>query len=315
MKRSALVGMLGAAAVAGYSSAASAQTGPTPSTVRWGLLPGEESALPYYAQQLGYFQRAGLAIELTTFRDGGAVTQGVISGALELGATNSGSMSLAHRRGLPLYLVQCGAMYTDGVPIAHLSVIKGSPIRSARDLTGKTIAVSTLHDMMQAIVMTWIDQNGGDSKSVAFVEIPVVEQAQAVSAGRVDAASIVEPAYSRARDALTVLGLPYSSCSGGKPFQTVGFIGNKEWVDRNASVAKRIARALQATASYVNRNPAEASAMLGPFTKLPPAVLDLYPRIRFAEENDPALLQPVIDLLTKYAYMDRAFPARELFLQ
>jgi NitT/TauT family transport system substrate-binding protein len=312
VKRSAAIALLGAgmAQLPWPVYAQSTTTVP----IRWGLLPGEESALPYYAQQKGFFQKAGIDVELATFRDGGAVTQGVISGSLDLGVTNSGSMCLAHGRGLPLYLVQCGAMYSAGAPIAHLSVFKDSDIRVPKDLSGKTIAISTLHDMMQAIVMTWLDQNGADSKSVSFVEIPVVEQAQAVIARRVDAASIVEPAYSRARDDLRVLGLPYSSCSNGKPFQTLGFIGNKGWVDRNAALTARVSAALQAAARYINRNPAEASAMLVTYAKLAPAVVSLYPRIRFAETNDPALLQPVIDLLTKYAYLNRGFAAQELFV-
>lgn len=307
VSRSAMLGMLGAAVA--LPRQARAQS----AAIRWGVLPGEESALPYYAQQKGFFRNAGIEVGLTIFRDGGSVTQGVVAGALDLGVTNSGSMSLAHVRGLPLTLVQCGSLYTQSEPIAHLSVLKGSPIRTGKDLNGKTVAVSTLHDMMQAVVMAWIDRNGGDSKSVNFVEIPVIEQAAAVTSRRVDAASIVEPAYSRAKTALTSIGLPYSACAGGRPFQTLGFIGNRDWVARNAALAKRVSAALAAAARYINANPAEASTMLVAYAKLAPDVVSLYPRIRFAESNDPALIQPVIDLLNKYAFMDKQFAAADLF--
>lgn len=309
MTRAAAAALL----AAGLTLSARAARAQSASTIRFGVVPGEESALPYYAQQKGRFAAAGLDVALTTFRDGGSVTQGVLAGALDLGVTNSGSMALAHMRGLPLSLVECGATYSARAPIAHLVVAKGSPVRGARDLSGKTIAVTTLHDMMQAIVMSWIDENGGDAKAVSFVEIPLVEQAQAIARGRVDAASMVEPAYSRAKDDLQVLGFPYSACARGKPFQTLGFIGNSGWIGRNDALAKRCAAALRSAAVWANRNPDEAGTLLSTYTKLEPAVVASYPRVAWAEANSSALVQPVIDLLSRYGFMSQPFRAADLF--
>jgi ABC-type nitrate/sulfonate/bicarbonate transport system substrate-binding protein len=86
-----------------------------------------------------------------------------------------------------------------------------------------------------------------------------------------------------------------------------------QWVERNAALAKGVAAALHATAQYINRNPAEASAMLATYTKIAPPVVAQFPRLRFAETNDPALVQPVVDLLAKYGFIDRRFAATELF--
>ncbi len=52
--------------------------------------------------------------------------------------------------------------------------------------------------------------------------------------------------------------------------------------------------------------------MLSTLTKLDPAVLAGYPRIAYAEANNPGLLQPVIDMMAKYAFIPKAFPASEL---
>ena len=51
-------------------------------------------------------------------------------------------------------------------------VRKDSPIKTGRDLNGKTFAVPALMDLNQIAAMAWIDQTGGDSRTVKIVEIP-----------------------------------------------------------------------------------------------------------------------------------------------
>lgn len=130
-------------------------------TVRLGSVGVEEAAMPFYAQEKGLFKDAGLSVELSMFTNGGSVTQGMLGGAIDVGVTNSGSMSSAHVRGLPLYLLACGAMYSPASPIAHLIVNKTLGIKTAKDLTGRTLGVSTSREMIQATAMQWIDRNGG----------------------------------------------------------------------------------------------------------------------------------------------------------
>jgi hypothetical protein len=110
--------------------------------IRFATAPIEEAMLPYYAQEKGFFRAAGLNVELEVFPNGGSVTQGVLAGAVDVGVTNSGSLALAHTRGIPLYLLACGATYSRSSPIAHLVVSKSFAFKSARDLSGKSIAVS-----------------------------------------------------------------------------------------------------------------------------------------------------------------------------
>ena len=50
-------------------------------------------------------------------------------------------------------------------------------------------------------VDSWLDKNGGDSKNVKYTEFPQNAMAEAVAAGRVDAAQIGDPALSAAIDA------------------------------------------------------------------------------------------------------------------
>jgi hypothetical protein len=172
MKRSQFVAVTGAALAAQARPARAAGA-----TIRLGSSPVEEWAIPYYATQKGFFRDAGLNVEVSNFPGGGFVTQAVLGGALDVGLTNSGSMAAAHVRGLPLYLLASGPIYTVKAPIAHLIVGKNSPINDATALAGKTIGVTTLNDMVQAAAMSWIDHRGIDSHSAKWFELRSSEMA------------------------------------------------------------------------------------------------------------------------------------------
>jgi NitT/TauT family transport system substrate-binding protein len=283
-------------------------------TVRFGAVPVEEAALAFYAKEKGFFKAAGLDAQLQILPNGGSVTQAILGNSLDVGVTNSGSMSSAHARGVPLYLIACGATYTTASPIAHLVVGKGG-IKSAKELTGKTLAVSTLRDMIQGSVLSWIDKNGGTSSAVNFTELPPPQQAEAIVAKRIDGSALVEPFYTRARADLVDLGSPYSAVNDGKPFQTLGIAGSKSWVDANASTAKKVADAIHAAARWANnaKNHAEAATILATYTKVEPDIIAAYPRLVFAESNSPALVQPVVDMLAHYTFIPAKFSAADLF--
>lgn len=309
MKRSTALAALGAAGLA-RPLRAGAQT----ATVRIGVAPIEESALPYYALQKGFFKQAGIEVELVASAGGGgAMTAALIGGSLDLGCTNTGSMAAAHVHGLPLSLLACGALYTPAAPISHLCVTKTLGVKNAKDLSGKTLGVSTIHDMLQTVTLAWIDQNGGSSKDVRFVEITASEIVPAMTSGRIDGGLLNEPFYTAAKDRVQLLGLPYEAMAAKKPFQTFGLAANRDWVTRNPALAKSVATALQQAAQWVNRNHAETTSLLAAFVKIEPSVAAQFPRVAYAESNNSAYVQPVIDLMTRYAVLPNGFPARELF--
>lgn len=308
MKRSSFVALGALASLRAMPAAA--QTPPVKIRAATGAV--EEFALPYYAQEKGFFRDAGLNVDLTFITGGGAITQALAAGAVDLAVTNSGSLSSAHSRGLPVYLLTPCSVYSQVQPSAHLIVPKTSTIRTAKDLSGKTIGVTTLRDMIQAAVMCWIDQHNGNSKEAKWFELPSAEMAPALLAGRLDAVAIVEPFYTQIAEKFTNIGLPYESINGGKPFQTTGAIGYKPWVDANRDATRRFTQALLKTADWANKNPNEVTPLLGQLTKVDPAALAAYHRIAYATNSDPRLIQPVVDAVAKYGFIAHSFPATEM---
>ena len=69
-------------------------------------------------------------------------------------------------------IVAPGDIYTTDRPYMLLFVKKESDIHTGKDLTNKTIAAPALRDLTSMATLAWIDQNGGDSKTVRTLEFP-----------------------------------------------------------------------------------------------------------------------------------------------
>jgi NitT/TauT family transport system substrate-binding protein len=284
--------------------------------LRYGMAPAEDAALAAYAAAKGFFTAAGVEIELVPFPSGGAITPALLGGSLDLGVTNTGSLASAHVRGVPLVQLAGGSLYTTVAPSAHVVALKGGSIRTPANLAGKTIAVSSLREFAHCSVLAWLDKSGVDAKSVMFVEMPLPTAVAAMQAGHVDAVDLVEPLYTLSKDAVIDLGTPLGAVAERKPVQIFATIAQKSFVAANPDAVARVASALRASARWANdpRNHAEAATIVAGYTKVDAATVNAYPRLRFAESNDAALVQPSIDMLARYAFIAHGFGAAELFV-
>ena len=137
MKRSHAVRLFGGLAAAGLSNTpAFAQNAP----VRMETNPVDSAAEPYYGFERGFFKAAGVDVDLQNGAlNGAAISTAVASGALDVGVANIVSIAQAHSKHIPFVLIGPGGLYTSKTPSTYLMVPKGSPYRTASDLTGKTI--------------------------------------------------------------------------------------------------------------------------------------------------------------------------------
>lgn len=157
MNRAAFTAALAATAgLAPCRGAAAADT-----SIRVGLSPSETFALPLYAADQGFFKRDDVPVDVQLFGGSAAVASAVAGHALDIGATNPGTLSNAHVRGIPFRVIAPGANYNSAVATTVLVVAKNAPFVNPKDLNGKTIAVNTLRDMGQAAIMKWLDTSGG----------------------------------------------------------------------------------------------------------------------------------------------------------
>ncbi len=275
-------------------------------------IPLEVDATGWYALDLGFFQQNGLDVTIDIFTSGAPITAGLIGGSLDVGVASIGSLSTAHARGLPVLAIAPGGIYNSAAPTTVLAVPAASPLRNAKDLAGKTIGLQTLGELGQFTTMSWIDKNGGDSKSVKFLEIPSSSMADALARGRIDVAFIAEPFYTQAKPVVRFFGAGYDGVA--KRFLNTAWLATNDWISRNPASAKKFVAAMRQAAVWANQpQNAEASgAILAKYTKIAPETIAKMQRARFALTLDPAMLQPVIDVSAQYKVIARPFPATEL---
>jgi NitT/TauT family transport system substrate-binding protein len=311
MKRSRVIFGSAAAALALSTRPAGAQTRAL-LPIKVGVSPIESYGEALYATSQDFFRPGGLDAQAVTLPGAGAaMTLAVISGALDTAAANIGSIASAHAHGVGVYLIAPCGLYSSASPTTVLGVLKNSPLKTAHDLDGKTIGVTSLRDLQQASVMQWLDANGGSAKNVTFVEVTTPQMLPALSAGRIAAGIFVEPTLTAVKNDIHTLAIPYDSVASSLAIS--GWIVNKTWYDANADAAERLLSIIRTTAQWANKNQAATGAILAEHTKIPPELVSSMHRVTYGEVRSFAVIQPVIDVMAKYAFIAQKFPAADLF--
>lgn len=251
----------------------------------------------YYAEELGYFKRAGLNAEVRVLPSAAPIAPAVASGDLQIGAGNALTVAAAHAHGIPFVVVACQAIHDKRWPNSGLVVALDSPVRSAKDLSGKSVGVSTLNGNEQLAGTALIATAGGDVSTVKFVEISPPLIVPALTAGRLDAAVLAEPQLSAARDRTRSLGSG-DDAIGEHSVSTIWY-ALRSWLDANKATARTFADAVYAAGAWANANPEKAALVLHKYIGLDePRAL-----AHFAPRQDAAGLQVLFDAAAKYRFI------------
>jgi len=273
---------------------------PAPATteqVNVGVIAILDVAPIYLGKKQGFFSKRGIELTLTTAQGGAAIVPAVINGQYQFGFSNVISLLLANSRGLPLRVVSNGNNSTgvDGADFGSVLVKADSPIKSAADLPGKSVAVNTLQNIVDTTVRASIRKAGGDPKAVKFVELPFPDMPAALQTGRVDAAFMVEPFQSTARGqgARSVA----SSYVDAAPNLTVAvYFTSIETMTRKPELVKRFAEAMKESLAYANSHPDEARAIIATYTQIPPDVIAKLTLPKWPAEINRQSMETLADL-------------------
>jgi len=267
----ALTMSAGLAACGGGSDSSSASGEGT--SVKVGVIPIIDVAPIYLGIKKGFFKDEGLNLKLETAQGGAAIVPGVVSGQYQFGFSNTTSLLLAGDKGLKLSAVTAGVSSTGkvGKDFGAVVVPGNSPIKSAKDLAGKKVAVNTLNNINTTTINEVVRADGGDPSGIKYVELPFPDIASAVAKGDVDAGQVVEPFLTIA----TQQGdrQVASNYAGTDPDLEVGmYFTSQNYAKGNAKVVEEFTTAMNKSLSYSQSHPAEARAILSDYTDLNPKV-------------------------------------------
>ena len=150
-------------------------------------------------------------------------------------------------------------------------------------MNGKTFAVNGINNISHVPVLAWIDNNGGDSKSMKWVELPLPAIPDAIEAGRIDGGVEGEPfiqfAVSKGERAIFM-----DKGAIASRFMLSGWFATKDWIAKNPAAAKSFIAAIRETAAWANKNQDDSAPILSKYTKTPVAVIQKMHRGLYAEQ-------------------------------
>ena len=295
-----------AAAVPLLPARAGAQTPP----LRISTTLSEAFAEPFFGQDLGFYKRAGLSVAITQYSGGETSETAVVTGNADIGITTPIQLANAVVHNVPLRLIGFCGEYSAKAPQPALFVANASPIRTAKDLEGKTVGVNAVGTMNFLGVQAWLTQNGADVAKVRAVEVPFPAIAEAIDRGTIDAGVLGEPFITRAKGTLRMLATPFEVM--GPHWSICCWFSSVDYIRANRPLIKRLMDVAYQTAKYVNAHVSETSPILAKYSKLPPDVVNVMLRTRLAESPDPSTCRLPLQYAYKYGILSRPVTVEEM---
>ncbi len=301
------VAALATSAACTSSDAAQRPTSGQPDKVSAGVIANVPLAPIYLGKQKGFFSKRSIDLSLSTSQGGAAIVPGVVSGQLQFGYSGVTSLLLAASKGLPVKIVCTAAASTGeaGKDYSGVVVKADSPVRTAADLGGRTVALNTLQNIGDTTIRASVRKAGGDPKAVKFVEVPFPDMPAALQAGRVDAIWAVEPFLTAA------LGqggrvVAWNYVDAAPDLTAATYFASKQLITTNSDLVMRFTEAMTESLRYADAHPDEARQVLGTYMQIAPEVVAKLTLPKWRTEINRRSVQTLADLAVEDGLMDKA---------
>lgn len=293
--------VVGATAGCGSSSpgtgGSSSSGGSGTTQVKVGIIPIVDVAPLYLGQKKGFFGSRGIDLKMESAQGGAAIIPGVVSGQFQFGFSNTTSLMIAQTRGVPVKSVVNGAATSGNTEtdVSGVAVKKDSPIKSAKELAGHTVAVNALKNIGETTVRESVRQAGGDPSKIKFVELAFDQMPAALDGGQVDAAWMGEPALTIAKSqGARVVASPFAETDSKLTLAT--YFAATKLLQENPDLVKKFTEAMTESLEYASAHPEEARQILTTYTKIDGEVLKNLTLPAWPTEVDMASLEKLASL-------------------
>ncbi|HEX6444170.1 MAG TPA: ABC transporter substrate-binding protein [Streptosporangiales bacterium] len=238
-----------------------------------GVIPIVDVAPIYLAKQNGYFAAQHIQVTLQPESGGAAAVPGVVSGQFKFAFGNVVSLILAESKHLPLRMVANGNASTGvaGKDFSAVVVPRDSPIKTAKDLVGKTVSVNNLKNVGDTTVRASIRKAGGDATKVRFVEMGFPDMPAALQKHRVDAAWVVEPFLTAAKQQGARV-VAWNMVDTAPHMTVATYFTSEKVLKDDPDLVKRFKAAIGEGLAYAQSHPDAVRKILGTYTKISPSV-------------------------------------------
>lgn len=311
MNRSTFLAVSAPLIAAALPSPAFAQS-PAPLNLRVAATANDTYASAYFAQDMGFFTRAGLNVDLETMNNGAAIAAALSAGSMDVGVATPIILANAVLHGLPVVILAAGAISLAGTTSVALCVSANSPLKTPKDFEGKTIAVNALHSGTEVNLEAWMTQGGSDITKVKLVEITFSAMGQALETGRIDGAVMTEPAMTVSIGSNNAKILADLDKVVAPVYVNSCWFAMHDWAQKNPELVRRFQSAIYAAQKWANGHHPESAAILSKYSKMDLDLVRRMNRTTFAEVLRVADIQTFLDFGAKYGLITRPVSAAAL---
>ena len=205
----------------------------------------------YIAQQQGYFADQGLDVELVRGSDPASLLAQVVSGDVNIGIGSWINVATSASKGVPVKVIGGNGLVDPTSDNSGVLVAKDSPVKSLKDLSGKTIGVVGVKTGGDIPVLQAIEGAGVDVDTVKEVAIPYAGMQAALERKTVDAVMAADSFYHQLVSAGYVsISNPVREYQSNMPVTV--WTATAPWLAQNATTAKKFTAAMTEAVAYYN---------------------------------------------------------------
>ncbi len=261
------------------------------------VIPIADCAPIYLGKAKGFFAKQNLDVELSTQGGGAAIIPGVLSGQLQFGFSNVPSLLIAQTKGLQFIGIAPGASSSGerGHDFSAIIAPGDSPIKNAKDLEGKTVAVNNLNNIGDTSVRAGVRAAGGDPKKVKFIEVPFPDMPAAIADHRIEAGWVVEPFLTIAlsRGAKVV---DWNLVDVAPKMMIAVYFTSAKYAKYNPDMVKRFKAATTESLAYAESHTDEVRQIIPTYTRITPEIAAKITLPKWPTEMNRQSTQAIADL-------------------
>ncbi|HEY4615417.1 MAG TPA: ABC transporter substrate-binding protein [Citricoccus sp.] len=274
---------------------------------------GMPSAFLQYGVDEGFFEAEGLDVTVDVSIGGAAAVPALVNGQTQFAGSNTVSALLAASKGLPVTIVAAGTR-TVGEPEEDFARIVASPssgVQDVEDLEGATVAVNTLENINDVVIMTLMEDAGADRSQVKFAEMAFSDMLPALSSGQVDTALLIEPFVSMALEEGAVdVASPYVESREDMMVGT--YMTSEQYAADSPEVVEAFQRGVEATGQAIAEDPEAFREALPDITTIDPELAGEIRLPAWEASVDMETLQFLNERMVRYGLIDEEVPVHDL---
>jgi NitT/TauT family transport system substrate-binding protein len=227
----------------------------------------------FIAKDKGMFEKRGLDVELQALRGGSVLVPSLVANSIQIATLASPVLVQAADGGIDLIGLTALSVLSPGMTNSGVLARTGANIKTAKDFEGKRMAVPTLGSISHVLFEKWMALNGGNPKTIKWIEVAFPQMPDVIKTGNIDAIIIPDPLMTKVitDGSGYVVSYFFGELPQGVPSMVSA--STRDWATRNAREAAAYREAITEATAWGNANPDETKQIVGKWLKLPPEMM------------------------------------------